>query len=140
MVTWKQRKTEENMGHSGDTDDDDVRDYLGNVDGVEIVFSPTNTVSYSVLPVANPLDRSAMLTHLLPFTPYQVMVRMVVTNVTHLTRVSSDTVSFTTSVSLQQQLQQRKLVLGDTRDAVIVIFILVIWMVVILLFLHRWGR
>ena len=128
------------MGHSGDTDDDDVRDYLGNVDGVEIVFSPTNTVSYSVLPVANPLDRSAMLTHLLPFTPYQVMVRMVVTNVTHLTRVSSDTVSFTTSVSLQQQLQQRKLVLGDTRDAVIVIFILVIWMVVILLFLHRWGR
>ena len=128
------------MGHSGDTDDDDVRDYLGNVDGVEIVFSPANTVSYSVLPVANPLDRSAMLTHLLPFTPYQVMVRMVVTNVTHLTRVSSDTVSFTTSVSLQQQLQQRKLVLGDTRDAVIVIFILVIWMVVILLFLHRWGR
>ena len=30
--------------------------------------------------------------------------------------------------------------LGDTRDLVLVSLILVMWVVVILLFLHRWGE
>ena len=141
-VTWviQNQNTHGDIGNGDTKNVVDNDDNLVNVDNVEIIYSPSNTISYTVLPVTNPLVRSVMLPHLMPFTQYQVMVRMMATNMTHLTRITSNTVIFTTSVSLQQQLQQQKLVLGDTRDALIVIFILVIWMVVILLFLHRWGR
>ena len=86
QVSWKLWNTED-IGITGDTEINDVTDNVGNVDGVEIVFSPTNTISYSVLPVTNPLDQSKVLTNLLPFTPYQVMARMTVTNMTHIARI-----------------------------------------------------
>ena len=57
----------------------------------------------------------------------------------HVTRGRSSPVLFSTDMSPEISVAPGNS-LGDTRDLVLVSLILVMWAVVILLFLHRWGN
>ena len=88
-----------------------------------------------MLPVTNPLLRSTVLTDLLPFTTYMIMMRARDSRGTS----TSATRLVTTTVSLETQLQ-RSVARADTKDVVIVIMLMAMWVLVIFIFLHRWGE
>ena len=52
----------------------------------------------------------------------------------------SSPVMFSTDLELVPEMRVTSRDLGDTRDLVLVSLILVMWVIVILLFLHRWGE
>ena len=52
----------------------------------------------------------------------------------------SSPVMFSTDMAARPERRVTSTDLGDTRDLVLVSLILVMWVIVILLFLHRWGE
>ena len=101
-------------------------------------FLSQEAASYNVMPIMNPLTKSARLVDLRPFTTYQIMIKMRRTVNGSVEMITSQSQSFTTTISLEEQLAQNVL-RADTKDVIIVIFIMIMWIVVIFLFLHRWG-
>ena len=80
----------------------------------------------------SPLTTSLQLTGLSPYTSYQVMLR----GVTGTRTVHTSSLVFTTAV--QPIRQTMDTVSG--KDVVLVAFLLLLWLLVIMLFLHRWGE
>ena len=57
-----------------------------------------------------------------------------------MTQLLSSPVMFSTDMAARPERRVTSTDLGDTRDLVLVSLILVMWVIVILLFLHRWGE
>ena len=134
--------------------------------GLEIVFGPVGVrwdilacslynififSYYVVQPIQNPLTSSVTLENILPFTPYQLVMR---TTISSEARLQADTVYFTTSggdifwisqflldlsafITDDEAALQRDL---QIQESLLILFVLLLWVVVVGLFFQRWGN
>ena len=85
----------------------------------------------------NPLVTSTNLTGLQPFTTYQVMMRGVLGSQQNLSSVQTNSLTFTTTAV---QPLRHSMDTVSVKDLVLVFLLLLLWLLVIMLFLHRWGE
>ena len=84
----------------------------------------------------NPLLTSIKLTGLQPFTTYKVMMRGRLGSPDNMTSIQTNSLIFTTAL----QPVRHSMDSVSVKDLVLVFLLLLLWLLVIMLFLHRWGE
>ena len=87
--------------------------------------------------ILNPLVTSINLTGLQPFTTYQVMMRGVRGSQENMSSLQTNSLLFTTTAG---QPVRHSMDTVSVKDLVLVFLLLLLWLLVIMLFLHRWGE
>lgn len=112
---------------------------------VEIVYSPAGASYFIVQPVLNPVTDFCILENLLPFTEYELVVRTI-NNTLDMTMVDRNTfkqspiMHFSTAVVTDGHSPLHHAPELNLVEVVLVIFMLLLWLVVIKIFLQRWGK
>ena len=100
--------------------------------------NPTiSSFQHSQHQIPNPLVTSINLTDLQPFTTYQVMLRGVLGSPDNMSSLQTNSLVFTTTAV---QPLRHSMDSVSVKDLVLVFLLLLLWLLVIMLFLHRWGE
>lgn len=112
---------------------------------VEIVYSPAGASYFIVQPVLNPVSQFQLLENLLPFTEYQLVVRTInssfnIDNVNENIFKHSSALYFNTAIVTDGNSPIQHASALNLVEVALVILMLLLWVVVIRIFLQRWGK